>query len=371
MQNNIIIKPLSLYRKLFHMRLKPILIIVLIAAALLGVKFIFFKSDSATQQGGKPTMNNAPVNVTAMVVKQEKLENKVFVTGTILANEEVSLVPEIAGKIVNLNLKEGTIVQKGELLVKINDADLQAQLKKLKAQEQLAKDKEARQKKLLDINGISKEEYETSLNILQSIQADIEFTQAQIAKTEIHAPFSGIVGLRNVSEGSYVSSSSKISLLQQIDTVKIDFSVPEKYAELVKAGGTIHFFIEENSEMFEAKILAVEPKVDINTRTVKARAICPNKQNKILPGAFAKIEMVLNETENSLLIPSEAMIPILKGYKIFISKNGKAEEVKVVAGLRTENRVQIIQGLQAGDSVITSGILQLKNGGAVKIIPSR
>lgn len=348
--------------------MKRIIIIITIIALLIILKLLFFSGKEDLKQAGKQGMSKVPLSVQAFVVKPEKMENKLFVTGTMLANEEVELIPEISGKVLNIIFEEGSSVEKGQLLLKINDADLQAQLKKLKAQEDFAKEKESRLKQLMDINGISKEEYETSMNTLQSLQADIEFTLAQIAKTEIHAPFSGLVGLRNVSEGAYVSIGTRIAAIQQLDPLKIDFSIPEKYASLIQKGSVIRFSVEGTIGIFEGKIIAIEPKIDVETRTIKIRAVCPNHENKILPGAFAKIEILLKGSENSMMIPTQALIPELKGYKVFISKNGIAEEVQVITGLRTEKLVQVLEGLSPGDTVLTSGIMQLKNGSAIKIL---
>ena len=348
---------------------RSLLIILLVIAALAFFK-IKFLSDSTPPAGPKAQDKSQPVPVSAYVVKPQKLDNKIFATGTVLANEEVTLVPEIAGKIVSINFKEGSKVSKGELLVKISDADLQAQLKKLQLQEKLAADNEAREKKLLDVSGISQMEYEAVLSQLNSAKADLELTQAQIAKTELRAPFDGTIGLKYVSEGSYVnpSSAAKIATIQQLDPVKVDFSIPEKYAASVHTGDSIYFSLQGSDEKFRGVIYAAEPKIDLNTRTLGLRAISPNKQGKIFPGAFAKIELQLKETPNSILIPTEALIPELKGQKVFVSRNGKAKSQKVETGIRTPSQIQITNGLQTGDTVITTGIMQLKDDSPLKII---
>lgn len=346
-----------------------ILLAVLLIAFLVFIKIQFLSEDAASA-GGVRQNKSTVTNVNAYIVKSEKLGNEIFVTGTVLANEEADLVSEIPGKITTMHMQEGSPVSKGDLLVKINDAELQAQLKKLKSQEGLVKENESRQKKLLDINGVSREEYETSLNALNAVQADLELVNAQIAKTEIRAPFQGVVGLKYASEGSYISTGTKIASIQQLDPVKIDFSVPEKYASLIQKGEPVRFSVESISDTVEAKIIAIEPKVDISTRTVQVRALCPNRQKKIIPGSFAKIKIVLKESPNSLMIPTEALIPVLKGYKVFVSRNGKAEEVSVKAGVRTEKNIEITSGLAAGDTVITTGIMQLKAGVPVKIVSS-
>ncbi|MBK8450027.1 MAG: efflux RND transporter periplasmic adaptor subunit [Saprospiraceae bacterium] len=291
-----------------------------------------------------------------------------FSTGTIIANESVQLVPETSGKIMKLNLPEGKNIQKGELLLKINDSELQAQLRKLKTEEFLAIEKESRQKKLFEINSVSKDEYESALNNLQLIRSDQEIIKTQIAKTELRAPFNGRLGFKNVSEGSYVSTAVVVANLHQLDPVKIDFSIPERYAKLVQLGRSIFFKSDVSDKMTEAKIIAIEPVINESTRSLKIRAQCPNKQNMLLAGSFVRIEINLLDQEKSILIPTEALIPILKAYKVFVYKSGKAAEVKVITGLRTETQVQITEGLQEGDTLITSGIMQLKAGSPVKIV---
>ncbi len=339
---------------------------VLIIVPIVVIKFIFFSPDVA--KSPSPSQQKLqPVIVTAYVARSEKITNTIFATGTILANEEVQLVPEISGKIININFKEGTGVSKGDLLVKINDADLQAQLSKLLIQEKLAHDSEVRDKAMLAVNGISQMQYDAALAHLNSVKADIEILRSQIAKTEIRAPFNGTIGLKRVSEGSYVTQNSIIAIIDQLDRVKIDFFIPEKYSSLVRVNDTIRFSTEGKEASYSASIIAIEPQIDVTTRTLQVRASAPNKSGKFFPGAFAKINFPLNVYENVVMIPTEAIIPILKGEKVFVSKNGKAQEVIVKTGLRTDKTVEILDGIQKGDTVITTGIMQLKPGSLLKI----
>lgn len=346
--------------------LRTIIILVVVIAVVVIIKIKFFPAN--TPQGMQQQQGKLhPVTVTAYIVKPQKLDNKIFISGTLLSNEEVTLMPEVAGKVSAILFKEGSAVKKGDLLVKINDDDLQAQLKKLQLQEKLASEKETRQKKLLAINGISQEEYDASLTQLNSIAADIEVLKAQIAKTQITAPFDGKVGLKNISEGSYITPGKQIAAMQQTDPMKLDFFVPEKYASLVKVNGQLVFTTEATNEKYYAVVIAVEPKVETSTRTIQVRAKTDNKSGRLFSGSFVRIEFSLEETENALMIPTESIIPILKGQKIFVSRGGKAEEVKVETGLRIENKVQILKGVQPGDTVITTGIMQLKQGSLLNI----
>lgn len=347
--------------------LRFIFIIVLVIAVLAIVKIKFFPVNTGqnmASQQGKPQV----AQVTAYIVMHQKLDNRIFISGTLLSNEEVNLMPEVAGKITGIFFKEGERVKEGELLVKINDQDLQAQLKKLQLQEKLASEKEERQKKLLAINGISQEEYDATLTQLNSTAADIEVLKAQISKTQIIAPFDGTVGLKNISEGSYVTPGTQIAKIQQTDPMKLDFSIPEKYSSIVGKGDSIRFTLQGSEENFGGKIYAIEPKIEMSTRSVQLRGICSNKKGKLFPGAFAKIELLLKEIPNSILIPTEAIIPELKGQKVFLYKSGKAQPQKVETGIRTDTQIQITSGLLAGDTVITTGIMQLKPDALVNIM---
>lgn len=346
---------------------RTFIFILLSIAILLAVKFIFFGNNAAKPAATGPSQKNQAVPVSAVIAKTATLDNKVYASGTVLANEEVELRPEASGKILQINFREGSHVSKGDLLIKINDADLHAQLAKLHLQSKLSAEQEARQKKLLDIQGISREEYDIALSQLNSLKADEEYTQAQIAKTELRAPFEGLIGLKNVSVGSYVSPSQTIAWLQQIDPVKIDFSIPEKYASMIHHHDQINFTASNSTENFKGEVYAVQPRIDIATRTLQVRALSPNKEGKIIPGAFVKIELVLKEINDAILVPTEAIVPVLKGKNVFLFRNGVAEPQKVETGIRTDAGIQVIEGINTGDTIITSGIMQLRRGMSVKL----
>jgi membrane fusion protein (multidrug efflux system) len=305
--------------------------------------------------------------VKAHIIKPEKLANNVITSGTILANEEVELKSEMAGKVTGIFFKEGSRVNKGALLVKINDAELQAQLERAKFNQKLLENKEYRQRILREKDAISQEEYDIALNELNVVKSDLELIKAQIDKTEIKAPFNGIIGLKNISEGSFVNTSTIIAALQNINPIKIDFSIPEKYSSMVKTGDPVKFKIVGDDKVYTGKVYAVEPKIDPLTRTLKIRAIYSNPSQDILPGSFADVELVLKQIEKALLIPSHSIVPELKGQKVFLYKSGIAVSRNVVIGVRTDTRVQIIDGLIENDTLITSGILQIKPNSPVSI----
>lgn len=344
-----------------------------VVAGLAFVKFKYFAKDAElgtapnpTAAGTKPNGGGAMTTVSGYVVKSEKLDNRIFATGSAVSSEMVDLKPEVAGKIIQLNISEGKPVSKGQLLIKLNDVDLQAQLRKLEAQLKLTQQSEVRLRKLLDIKGVSQDEYDVVTNQINNIKADMEYTEAQIAKTEIRAPFSGIIGLRAVSLGAYISGTSQVATIQIVNPMKIDFSIPEKYVNQVRLGDQITFGTEGSADKFTGKVYAIDNQIDPTTRTLKVRATAANSSGRLKPGAFVKVDFSLKEIDNALMIPTEAVVPILKGQQVFVSKNGKAQAVEIGVGVRTDSKIQVTSGLSVGDTIITSALMSMKNEMKVK-----
>ncbi len=300
------------------------------------------------------------LNVSGFLIAPTQMNEVIKSSGTVLPDEEVELSFETSGKIVAIYFTEGTRVKKGDLLAKVNDKPLQAQLLKLQAQKKLAEEKEFRQRSLLEKDAISRESYDQIATELQAIEADVLLIQARIAETELRAPFNGIIGLRLLSEGSYTSPATKIVRLVKTSPLKIEFSIAERYADEIRKGFPIEFEIDGTKNVFKASVYAVDPKVDINTRTISVRALYPNIREELKPGRFASITMRLTQIENTIAIPTEAIIPEMEGEKVFIYKSGKAFPVAVTTGLRTEALIQIKEGLHFGDTLLTSGVLQLR-----------
>lgn len=309
------------------------------------------------------------VSVNVKVIEPILLKNEFYTTGSILANEKVELRTEVSGRITGIYFEEGSQVKKGDLLLKIDDSELQAMLTKAEAQEKLAEQEEFRNRQLLEIKAVSQEEYDVSLNQLKSIRAEKSLLEAQIAKTEILAPLSGKIGLRYLSPGSYIPSNSLIAVLQQVDPIKIEFSVPEKYSLKVKKGMHLTFTVENVDRTSEGTVYAVESGIDPQTRTIKVRATSPNPGSQLMPGTYARITIILENIQNALTIPSEALITELEGTKVYVCQDNKAVSVPVVTGIRTATDVQIVSGLSAGDSLITTGLLQISNGSPVIVQP--
>jgi len=349
------------------MKAKNILIIILIIAALAFIKIKFFVNNNDKKpmsKDGKPPA--IPIGV--YVVKYEELKNELYVSGTLIANESAILYPEISGKITKLFLREGETVKKGELIAKINDSDLQVQLKKINLQTALLKEKLERIKSLQKIGGTSQEELDNASNVLEINLAEADIVKTQIKKTEILAPFDGTLGFKNISEGSIANTSTVIAEIQQLNPIKIEFSIPEKYSNLISKNDKVFFKINENPQAFEARVIAIDPKINTLERTLQIRAIADNSKLFFIPGSFAKINLPLKKIENALMIPTESIIPILKGKKVFVCKNGKAVEALVTTGIRNSDKIQIIEGISDGDSIVTMGMVQLKQGSEVRIV---
>ena len=343
-------------------------IVLIVIAAFLYPRLDNRKSNdtSVAAAGAGP---GAPTALPVKVVKLQKetLRNQLSVTGTIIPNESVDLRSEISGLVTRITFKEGQYVTKGTPLLYLNDDELQAQFQRLEYTQKLFESQENRQKQLLAREAISQEEYDIVLNQYNTTLSDLKLVEAQLAKTIIRAPFNGILGLRQVSEGSVIGTNDVIANFVNIDPIKIEFSIPERYANQVSVGSTIYFSNESSQEEVSGEVYAFEPQIDAATRTLKLRAQSPNRERKFLPGMFVRIRFVLGETENALMVPSESVIPELQGYKVFVvGADNKAEERSVEIGTRTDTHVQIISGLEVGDLVLTTGVLQARQGSPVE-----
>ena len=268
--------------------------------------------------------------------------NIISVSGSIDANEQVEIRSEVSGIVENIYFKEGAIVTKGQTLFKVNDIELRAELAQAVTKRNLASENERRAKLLLEKEAISQEEYDIASADYRTAKAQTQLIQAQIGKTTIRAPFSGKIGLRNISPGTYVTPTTLISKLVSSNPLKITFSIPEKYASEINKNTEIKFTVPNISETFKAKIYAIEPEIETTTRTLKIRALAENSSGKLLPGTFANIELPLKNIQDAILIPTEAIIPVQEGKKVFISENGKAKSVKV----ETLTRLQVQKRLK-------------------------
>ena len=324
------------------------------------------KTKEAVQQkqaGAKPP----PIRVDGYIVRPQPFQENIEVPGTIVANEVAEIHPEVSGRIVYLNVAEGKYVGKGTVLAKLYDGDLRAQLNKVQIQLALAQKTEERQAQLLKIQGISQQDYDISLLQVNSLRADIGILQTSISKTVVRAPFSGKLGLKNISPGAYVSPASVIAIINQTDQLKLDFSVPEKYIDKIKTGQLVTFTFEGSKKQLGAKVVATESNVTENTRSLTVRAAVMAKDDGLLPGAFAKVKLSFDPDPNALLIPTQAVLPQARGKKVILYKSGTAIFADVTTGVRDSARIQIIDGLNAGDTIVITGLLSVRPEGKIQI----
>lgn len=338
-----------LYNKILKYKMKyifPVILLFNIAAV----------SCKGKKEDLKKSQATPPPTVDVIVVNSQTIPNTIEANGSVVAGEFVEIRPEIGGRLTYLNVAEGSKISRGSVIARINDADLRAQLNKVKVQLELAEITVDRYKKLLDIQGINRAEYDVALNQVNSFKADIGIIQADIAKTVVRAPFTGIVGLRQVSNGAIVSPSTVLATLQQMGNVRIDFTLPEMYANILKTGNSVTVETDARGGVkSQATIIAIEPQISTTTRNIIVRARLP-KGAKVNPGSFVKVYVDAGN-DNGMMIPANSIIPDARAKQVVVVKNGKAKFVDVQTGIRQEGAVQVTSGLNAGDSVVVSGVL--------------
>lgn len=312
-------------------------------------------------------MKQPPVSANAIVTKSQTLITKIEVPGSLLANETTEIHPEVSGRLVELNVKEGSFITQGALLAKLYDGDLQAQKRKLEVQLKIAEQTEKRQAELVKIQGISQQEYDLSLLQVHNLQADIDIINEAIHKTEIRSPFSGKLGFRNISPGAFITPATIISTVSQVSQLKLQFTVPEKYSSEIKTGQNIDFSIDGSPKTYHAHVSATEVYIDENTRSMAVRAMVNSSDAFLVPGAFAKVKIELSKNENALMIPTLAVMPIGRKKQIYLFKGGKAMPAEVTTGVRDSTNIEVTSGLKFGDTVIITGLLFLRPGSDVKI----
>ncbi len=319
------------------------------------------------KQDTSKTQANAPqaTVVDVLLAGVKTIDNNIEANGSVIANEMLQINPEVSGRLTYLNVPDGGFVNEGTLLAKINDADLQAQLNKSKTQLDLAQKTEERLKKLLAVNGINQADYDLSLNTVNNIKADIELLKAQIDKTIIKAPFSGVLGLRMVSPGAFVTPQTILATLQQTNKVKIDFTLPEIYANNIRKGQTVQVLATNSATRYTATVIAIEPQIIESSRNIKIRAV-PNS-NALTAGSFVKVLVNAGSNNSNIVIPTNAIIPDARAKRVVIVKDGKGKFVDVETGTRTANGIAITKGLSVGDSVVVTGVLFVRPNASLKV----
>ena len=350
------------------MKIKKIIYIGLPVLAV-GIYFIyalFFSKSTSAKDIKMEKGKGGAIPAQIFVVNAAKFSNGIQAVGTLLANEEVDIVSEIVGKVVGVYFEEGKAVTKNQLLVKVEDTDLQAQLKRAEYQLKLVSERLERQKILLDKDAVSREEFDQVQTDYNILLADIELLKTKIDKTEIRVPFSGTIGFRNLSVGSYLQPNAIISHLSDQYKLKVEFSIPEKYASTSLVGKKILFKAESSDQEYEAIVYAVDSKVDIATRTVVVRGMYNNTKGDFKSGMFVRLTLVTESSSNVILIPTEAIVPEMGGKKVWVVSNGKAQPRTVTTGFRSSNNIEVLSGLEVGDTVMVTGLMQVREGSDIK-----
>lgn len=327
-----------------------------------------FLITSCKSKQEPPKQNNGPqsVVVDVLIASPKAINTSIEANGTVVANEYVELHTEVSGRLTYLNVPEGKEIKQGTIIARVNDADLQAQLNKTKVILQLATKTEERLRKLLAVNGVNQADYDIALNAVNGYKADMVYTQSLIDKTVVKAPFSGVIGLRQVSPGAYLTSATVISTMQQLNKIKIDFTLPEEYSRLVRTGSTVDVKVNESTQtMRKAMIIATEPQVNQTTRNLKVRAIL--QDSKVNPGAYVKVFIAAKANQQSILVPTNAIIPDDKNKQLVVVKNGKAAFINVETGARQADNIEIIHGIQTGDTIVVTGLLFARPKSQLKI----
>ncbi|HEX7016152.1 MAG TPA: efflux RND transporter periplasmic adaptor subunit [Cyclobacteriaceae bacterium] len=332
-----------------------------------GIASLLFFSCSAKKDGSVAARPRGPVQADGFLVQPTSVSETVEVPGTLLPEEETDIRAEVSGRVVRLDIPEGGVVQKGKLLVKLFDGDLQAQLRKLEVQLQIAQKSEERQAELLKINGISQQDYDLAQLNVENLKADIEATRIAISKTEIRSPYRGTLGLRQISLGSYLSPNDIVTSIRQVDRLKLEFAIPEKYAKAVGPGDKVRFRVDGGDQWHEATVMATENSVDEATRTLTVRALVREKHRELVPGVFAKVNLQLGRTDNALMIPTQAVIPQARGKQVILYSGDSIRFREVETGIRDSAYVQITRGLEAGDTVIISGLMAIRPTSTVRL----
>lgn len=320
-------------------------------------------AESPGQNAGPPRA----ALVEGIVVTPQKLEEIINATGNLIAFESVEIRPERSGKLVSLDFQESGFVRKNTILGRVDDSELVAQKERIAINLELAKKEVARGEELLKIQGISQEEVDRLINTVKDLQAEQAILDIQINKSKIRAPFSGVLGLRQISMGAYVTPNDVIVDLKQISPIKLEFDVPERFLTKVREGQDLSFTIAGSDRVFSARVYAIGTEISPLTRTFRVRARAQNPDNILKPGQFAKVTLVTGTNDRAVLVPTDAVIPVLDGKQVYLARGGLAIAQPVVTNDRTADQVQIIEGVAIGDTVITSGLLALSDGLPIRL----
>jgi membrane fusion protein (multidrug efflux system) len=325
-------------------------------------------SIAMTQPRGAASSGGAPMTVEAAKVARQPLPQTITAVGSLRSDESVTLRPEVAGRVNAILFKEGQNVRQGMTLVRLDPAINAAEVQQAKANLTLAKSKYDRAVELSQRNFISGQAKDEAENNLRVAEAAVALVEARLAKAEIKAPFSGVIGLRVVSVGDYVKEGADMVNLESIDPLKVDFRVPETYMRQVQPGQTLTVTLDAlPGRKFDGKMLAVNPLIDAAGRSVVIRAIVRNADTSLRPGMFTRVNLITKDEKDALVVPEQAIVPQGDEQFVFRIVDGKAARVKVDIGQRRDGKVEVLKGLDVNDMVVTAGQLKLREGMPVTI----
>jgi membrane fusion protein (multidrug efflux system) len=329
---------------------------------LLLLVFTLFSCSSQNETAEQPLRIH---EVEATVINPRKFTYTIFTTGSILAWESVEIRSPVQGIVLRILFDEGEVVSEGKLLVNIDDRAWQARLEGLHAREKSLENELNRKQELIGIEGVSKEEMEQTEAELLSIQAQMKELSVNIDLARIRAPFNGQLGMRNISPGAYLSQGDLITVLVQSDPVRVDFNFPVRYAYGISEGNTINLISSSSGDSAKAVIYAINPIISEANRSLNIRAKLDNPDMKFLPGDFARILFNIRQLDDVLLIPAESIIPGINSEVVYTSNNGIVERNEIETGTRTPSEVEVIRGLQPGDTVIVTGLMEINPGDSI------
>ncbi|WP_042689800.1 efflux RND transporter periplasmic adaptor subunit [Azospirillum sp. B506] len=322
--------------------------------------------------GAKPPGGAPPMPVEATQVRIGTVERTVTAVGSLLSNESVVVRPEIAGRISEIAFKEGQRVTKGTVLVRLDDAIARATLAQAQASIAFSRAELSRADQLVRQNTGPLRNREQAAAKLLADEAAVQLAKAQLDKQVVTAPFDGVLGLRKASVGDFVQAGKDIVNLEDIDTLKLDFRVPEMFLPAVKVGQTVKVAVDAfGGRSFDGTVYAIDPLVDVNGRALAIRARVPNPDGSLRPGLFARVSLTLTTVPDAVLIPEQAIVAFGKDQFVFKVVDGKVAQTRVVLGERRNAEVEIAKGLAPGDMVVTAGQLKIRDGVPVTVLPTK
>lgn len=324
---------------------------------LLACSLILVPSAAVAQRGGP----SAPVSAEIYSVTETPMAETVTSVGTLRANEAVDIVPELTKRLARVEVEEGTLVEKDQVLFVLDDKDLVAELGEIEARLKLAATNESRTASLLPQRAISRQDYDLAKSELDVLKAQKTTKEVELSKTRIRAPFAGRTGVRRVSEGALVRPETVLLTLQDLSRIKVDFTLPERYSAEIQPGQEFTFTVAGNANIFRGTVQVIEPAVDASTRSLQVRGICDDPRG-LFPGGFAEVKLQLGTVRNGFAIPSQAVVPSAKGHGVYVLVDGKAEFRDVEIGIRTDSQVQVLRGLSENDQLIITNLLRIRPG---------